>query len=300
MAQSTAFRRVGVIGLGIMGSGMAGSLLRAGYGVTVYNRTAERSHALAERGAEVAPSPAALASACDAVVSVVSDVPALEAVMLGPEGVLAGARPGTLLIDATTVVPETSREMARRAAAAGCTFLDAPVLGSKDAARDGQLLFLVGGEREAFERARPLFAAMGRQALWIGPSGAGSTLKLINNMMAAVSLAALSEAMLVAESAGLSHEVVAGYFAESIVASPFLRGKLGKLQQRDFSTQFALELMHKDLRYFAHLSGSLDQPTPVAALVGELFRAAKRAGYGRLDMSALFEYLRQGGPPAHH
>lgn len=293
---SSPIRKVGVIGLGIMGTGMARNLHRAGFEVVVYNRTAERSKPLAQEGMAAAASPRELASRVDAVLTVVSDIPALEAVLLGPDGAFTGARPGTLFIDSSTVTPQASRAMAEEARRRGCEFLDAPVVGSKDAARDGQLYFMAGGSEEAFRRAQPLFGAMGRGAIHMGPSGSGSAIKLVNNLIAAVTMVALSEGIMVAEAAGLNPGRVRQLLFDSVVGSPFLRYKLPKVQERDFSTQFALALMHKDVRYFLKMAGAHDRPVPVAALVGQLFRAAARAGWAEHDMSAIFAYLNQERP----
>lgn len=290
--------RVGVIGLGIMGSGMAANLLRAGFDVTVYNRTPARAEPLRSKGARVARSPAELASQCQAVITMVSDVPALEQVLLGPQGALAGASPGTLFIDSSTVTPEASLRMAQEARRRGCEYLDAPVVGSKQAAQEGQLVFMVGGPEEAFERARPLFAAMGRAAYRVGPNGHGSAIKLINNMIAGVTMAALAEGAALAQAAGIAPDALLQVLSDSVIASPFLKSKLVKALQGDFSTHFALTLMQKDLRYFLELAGQEDRFTPTAALVAQLYRAARLAGWGELDTAALFGYVAGLTPPA--
>lgn len=297
-SSSGAIRSVGVIGLGIMGSSMARNLLRAGFEVVVYNRTAERARSLVEAGARLAASPAGLAGAADAVLTMVSDDPALSAVLLGPDGAFEGCRPRQLFVDASTVTPEQSRAMAAEARRRGCDYLDAPVIGSKDAARDGQLFFLVGGEADAFERARPLFDATGRKAVHMGPSGSGSAMKLVNNMIAAVTMAAIAEGILAAEEAGLDPGRVRQVLWDATVSSPLLRMKLPKMQSRDFSTQFALALMRKDVRYFMQLTNRAGRPAPTAALVGELLQAAVQSGWGESDMSALFAYLRGDPAPA--
>ena len=283
--------RVGVIGLGIMGSGMAANLLRAGFEVTVYNRTPDKTGPLRDKGARVARTPAELASGCDAVVTMVSDVPALEQVLLGPQGAFSGTRPGTLFIDSSTVTPEASLRMAQEARRRGCEYLDAPVVGSRQAAQEGQLMFMVGGSEEVFERARPLFSAMGRVAYRVGPNGHGSAVKLINNMIAGVTLAAIAEGAAVAQAAGLDPKALLQVLSDSVIGSPFLKSKLPKVLQRDFSTHFALALMQKDLRYFLDLAGRHDRFTPTAALAAQLYQAARLAGWGELDTAALFGYV---------
>ena len=283
--------RVGVVGLGIMGAGMAASLLRAGYQVVVYNRTAARAEPLRARGAQVAQTPAELARVCDAVVTMVSDVPALEQVLLGPQGALQGARPGTLFVDSSTVTPAASQRMAEEARRRDCQYLDAPVTGSKQAAQEGQLMFMVGGPREVFERAQPLFAAMGRAAHWVGPNGHGSAVKLINNMISGITMAALAEGVSVARQVGVDPQALVRVLSDSVIASAFLKGKLAKVLQGDFSTNFALALMQKDLRYFLELAGQHSQFTPTAALAAQVYRAAAMAGLGDLDTAALFAFI---------
>lgn len=290
--------RVGVVGLGIMGSGMASSLLRAGYDVVVYNRTPSKAQPLQAQGARVASTPAELAGLCDAVVTMVSDVPALEAVLLGPQGAFAGARPGTLFIDSSTVTPAASRRMAELAREKGCEYLDAPVTGSKQAAREGQLMFMVGGPQEAFERARPLFEAMGRAAHHVGPNGHGSAVKLINNMISGITMAALAEGVSVARQAGVRPEALMEVLSDSVIASPFLKNKLAKVLQEDFSTHFSLALMQKDLRYFLELAGQHGLFTPTAALVAQLYRAACLAGWGEFDTAAMFGFMANPGQRA--
>jgi 3-hydroxyisobutyrate dehydrogenase-like beta-hydroxyacid dehydrogenase len=291
--------RVGVIGLGIMGSEMATNLMRrGGFDVAVFNRTPSKTEPLAQAGARVMPSIAELARQSEAVVTMVSDDRALTEVMDGADGVLVNVAAGSLVVDSSTVTPGLSRRFAERARERGCDYLDAPVTGSSGAARDAQLFFIVGGAASAFERARPLFDAMGRAARHVGASGAGSTLKLVNNMVSAALTVALAEAELVAESAGVDPGAVREILAEGAAGSPLVRRKIPKMQGREFSPEFALALMHKDVGYFIRLAAEHGRPSPSSSVVAELFRGARMAGWGSADTSALVAYFDGASPAA--
>ncbi len=284
---------VAFIGLGAMGSRMAQNLLQAGYRLRVYNRDRAKTRALAELGAEVADSPAAVARGAEFAVSIVSDDEASREVMLGAAGVLRGAQPGTVIIDSSTNSPALAREVAKAAAAEGSAYLDAPVSGSIKQAQGRELVFMVGGAQPAFERAKPLFAAMGRLAVRAGESGAGATIKLVNNMLSGTMTAALAEAAQVAEAAGVDRDAALAILGEGAAASRLLKTKLPMMFKRDFTAQFQLQLMEKDLRYFLGLASELDRPAPIAALVRSQYQAARRASLGRLDACAV--YLQASG-----
>jgi 3-hydroxyisobutyrate dehydrogenase len=198
--------RVGVAGLGIMGSGMAANLLAAGHEVTVWNRTPARAEPLAALGATVAgesAGPAAMAAVVDVVLVCVSDTPDVEAVLFGPGGVAEGIRSGSLVIDASTVSPEATRSFAARLAERGVGFVDAPVSGGSEGARNGTLSIMVGGAAADVERARPVLAAIGRTITHVGPVGAGQTCKLVNQILVVVNMLAVSEALMLASAGGL-------------------------------------------------------------------------------------------------
>jgi 3-hydroxyisobutyrate dehydrogenase len=279
---------VGFVGLGAMGSRMALNLLAAGFALRVYNRDRGKTAAAAAKGAAVCASPADAARGAQFVCSIVADDVATRAVMLGPEGVLAGAAAGTVIVDASTNTPAMAREVAAAAAAQGCAYLDSPVSGSLAQAQGRELVFMVGGEAAAFDRAQPLFAALGRLAKHMGEAGAGATIKLVNNMLSGVTTAALAEAAQVAEAAGVDRAAALEILGEGAVGSRLLKSKLPKIFQRDFSAQFQLELMEKDLRYFLALAAEADCPTPIAALVRSQYQAGRRARLGKLDTCAVF------------
>jgi 3-hydroxyisobutyrate dehydrogenase-like beta-hydroxyacid dehydrogenase len=287
---------VAFIGLGAMGSLMAKNLVAAGMTLRVYNRQSERTRAFAEMGVPVFETPAKAAQGADFVVSMVADDDATRSVMLGAEGVVGAANAGTVIIDSSTNTPSASREVAQRAAERGIAYLDAPVSGSLPQARGRELVFMVGGERAAFERAQPLFAAMGRQTSYMGASGSGASIKLINNMLSGTVSTALAEALTVAEAAGLDAKAVQEVLGEGAAASRLLKGKMPKMLGRDFSPQFQLSLMEKDLRYFLALAQSVDVPAPIASLVRSQLQSARRAGLGGLDVAAV--YLQSSGRQA--
>jgi 3-hydroxyisobutyrate dehydrogenase-like beta-hydroxyacid dehydrogenase len=184
-----------------------------------------------------------------------------------------------------------AREVARAAAARGLAYLDAPVSGSLAQARGRELVFMVGGESAAFDTARPLLDAMGRQAHRIGPSGAGATIKLVNNMLSGTVTAALAEAAMVAEAAGIDGDALLAILAEGAAGSRLVRSKVPKITARDFTAQFQLALMEKDLRYFVALAQQVDRPAPLAGLVRAQLQAARRAGLGEQDVSAVFQWV---------
>ncbi|MBN9461291.1 MAG: NAD(P)-dependent oxidoreductase [Burkholderiales bacterium] len=291
MSVSVAF-----IGLGAMGAPMAANLLDAGIALRVYNRHAERAQALGARGAVVCASIAEAVEGARFVVSMVSDDNATRAVMLAPDGVVARAAPGTVIVDASTNSPALTRTVAAEAHRRGLFHLDAPVAGSIAQARSRELVFMVGGELPALELARPLLEAMGRMTVHMGHSGAGATMKLINNMLSGVLTAAIAEAMAVAQAAHVDPEAARQILCEGAAGSRLTHSKIPKMIAHDFAPQFRLELMDKDLRYFLALAEQVDRPVPLGALVRSQLQGARLAGLGHLDTSALLLHIT--GQPA--
>ena len=282
---------VAFIGLGAMGSRMAMNLHAAGHLLRVFNRSKEKTKPFADKGIQVCDSPAAAAQGAEFVCSIVSDDVATREVMLGVDGksgVVGAAAAGTIILDSSTNTPAMSREVARAAAAKGVVYLDAPVSGSILQAQGKELVILVGGDKAAFDKARPLLLAMGRMVRRIGDTGAGATLKLINNMLSASLIAAVAEAAQMAEAAHLDIAATIEVLGEGAAGSRVMKTKLPKMLKRDFSPQFQLELMDKDLRYFLALAQELDRPAPIASLVRSQFQAARRAQLGKLDSCAVF------------
>ncbi len=279
---------VAFIGLGAMGSRMAMNLHAAGYKLRVYNRDKAKSKPFADKGIEVCDSPAAAVKGAEFVCSIVSDDIATREVMMGAAGVISAAAAGTIILDSSTNTPAMSREAAKAAAAKGIIYLDAPVSGSLAQAQGKELVILVGGDKAAFDKAQPVLLAMGRMVRRIGDTGAGATLKLINNMLTATLTAALGEAAQVAEAANLDRDAAMEVLNEGAAGSRAMKTKLPKMFKRDFSPQFQLELMDKDLRYFLALAQEQDRPAPIASLVRSQYQAARRAQLGKLDSCAVF------------
>jgi 3-hydroxyisobutyrate dehydrogenase len=289
---------IAFIGLGAMGAEMAQNLAQAGYALRVYNRSPQRMQPLVAAGASACASPAEAARGAAFVVSMVADDQATRQVMLGSDGVVAAAAPGTVIIDSSTNTPAMAREAAAAAKARGLHYLDAPVSGSIAQARGRELVFMVGGEADGLAMAVPVLEAMGRMHRHLGPAGAGATIKLINNMLSGITSAALAESMAVAEAAGLDHATTLEILGEGAAGSRLVRTKIPKMLGRDFSPQFQLALMEKDLRYFLALAQEMDCPAPIASVVRSQYQGARRADLGRLDVAALFLHVTGAKPPA--
>jgi len=279
---------IAFLGLGAMGSRMAANLQSAGYALRVYNRDRAKTQTFADKGAQARDTPAAAVRGASYVVSMVADDVATRAVMLGADGAVAAATAGTIIIDSSTNTPAMAREVAQAAAARRVQYLDAPVSGSLAQAQGKELVFMVGGDPVAFERARPVLSAMGRMAKHMGAAGTGATIKLINNMLSGTATAAIVEAVMIAEAAGLDRAATLEVLGEGAAGSRLMKTRMPKMFSRDFAPQFQLQLMEKDLRYFQLLAQELDRPVPVAALVRSQFQAARRGELGKLDSSALF------------
>jgi len=279
---------IAFLGLGAMGSRMAVNLQAAGFALRVYNRDRAKAQPFAGKSAQVCDTPAAAVQGASFIVSMVADDVATRAVLLGADGAVAAATAGAIIIDSSTNTPAMAREAAQAAAARRVPYLDAPVSGSLAQAQGKELVFMVGGDATAFERAQPVFKAMGRMAKHMGASGTGATIKLINNMLSGAATAATAEAVMIAEAAGLDRAATLEVLGEGAAGSRLMKTRMPKMFSRDFAPQFQLQLMEKDLRYFQLLALELDRPVPFAALVRSQFQAARRGELGKLDSSALF------------
>jgi 2-hydroxy-3-oxopropionate reductase len=283
--------RVGVVGLGIMGAPMARNLLRAGHAVVVHGRTPARVDALVAAGATAARSPAALAAEVDAVVTMLPDTPDVEAVVAGPDGVLAGARPGLLAIDMSTIAPDAARALAARAAAVGVALLDAPVSGGEQGAIAGTLSIMVGGDAAACERAAPIFAALGRQVTYMGGPGQGQMTKLVNQVVGATTLTAVAEGVVLATRAGLDPAAVVRALDAGAASSWMLRELGPRMQRRDFAPGFMVRLQQKDLRLALAAAAGLGVQLPATAVVHLLFAAIEAQGGGAEGTQAIVRAL---------
>jgi 3-hydroxyisobutyrate dehydrogenase len=281
-------QRVAILGLGIMGGGMAANWLAKGFEVSVWNRTASKAQALAAKGAKVAATPRDAAQGADFIFAMVSDDEASRNVWLGPDGGLAGAKSDAIGVESSTLTPDWVRELGRQAHAKGCGFLDAPVGGSRPAAEAGELRFFVGGDPQTYEAARPALAAVGSKMDLLGPLGAGATWKLINNQLGAGQIAALAEALEVAKRAGFKNEQISELILGGPAASPMVKLKLPRMLAQDFEpADFALNLMLKDARYAAALAQSLAAPAGMIEGAAEAFARADAKGLGAKDIAAV-------------
>jgi 3-hydroxyisobutyrate dehydrogenase len=288
--------RVALLGLGTMGSGMAGRLLKAGIPLTVWNRTAGRAAALQSAGARVASTPRDAVRDATCVISMLSDVPASRSVWFGEDGALAGVAPGTLLIESSTITPSWLRELDAASRARGCTLIDAPVTGSRNQAAAGELLFLAGGEAAAVERATPILRAMGRDVVRLGPLGSGAELKLINNFVCAVQLAAFGEALAFLDKTQLDPNVALPVLLNGAPGSPLLKGIAARIAEGDPTVHFAIALMQKDITYAMEEASLHSVKLRTAGVALELFRAAAEHGFASSDLSAIAGYLRGRSP----
>jgi 3-hydroxyisobutyrate dehydrogenase len=281
-------QRVAILGLGIMGGGMAANWLAKGFEVAVWNRTASKAQALAGKGAKVAATPREAATGADFIFAMVADDDASRSVWLGNDGALAGATSGAIGVESSTLTPDWIRELAREAQAKGVGFLDAPVGGSRAAAEAGALRFFVGGDPQTYEAARPVLAAVGGKMDLLGPVGAGATWKLINNQLAAAQIAALAEALEVAKKAGFKNEQISELILGGAPASPIVKFKLPRMLAQDFEpADFALNLMLKDARYAAALAQSLGAPAGMIESAAKAFARAEAKGLGAKDIAAV-------------
>ena len=284
--------RVGFIGLGIMGSRMAANLRAAGYELTVFNRTRERAETFAsEHGADVADTPAAVGAASDVVITMVVDGPQVEAVLLGDDGVLAGAAEGTLCVDMSTIAPAQTRAIGAALDERGIGFVDAPVTGSSPKAEDGTLTIMAGGTEDAFARAQPLFAVMGEVVVHVGALGQGQTVKLINNAVAASNASTLAQALIVGKATGVDLDALVRVMGAGSGGSAMLGLKAGPMREHDYTTLFKLEHMLKDVRLCLEEGQAAGVPFPAAAHTREVLTAGMGRGLGAQDFAALVEVL---------
>ncbi len=290
---SSPSQHIAFLGLGIMGSGMAKRSRRAGHSLAVYNRTAEKAKALVADGARLASSPRDAATGAQFIISMVANDDASRDVWLGDNGALAGAAPGTILIESSTVSTDWIRELNEAAGAKNCVLLDAPVTGSRIQAENGELNFLVGGSEVALEKARPVLAPMSRSVVHVGPTGSGALLKLINNFMCGVQAASVAEALVLIERAELDRDVATGVLMNGAPGSPLVKTLFGRMMARDYTPNFYLSLMEKDLAYSIKEAELQNVSLVTARAARGTFERADAAGRGQQDMAAIVEVIRE-------
>ena len=279
--------RVGVIGMGIMGAPMARNLLKAGFRVTVHNRTRSKEAELVQEGAIAASSPREAAEASEVVISMVADSPDVQQVILGSGGVIEAAREGLTVIDMSTISPSVTREIAAELAKGGANMLDAPVSGGQWGAIQGTLAIMVGGEKATVEACMPVFQAMGQRIVHVGPSGAGQTVKLVNQILVAGTLNAVCEALVFGAKAGLDLEAAIEAVGGGAAGSWQLENLGKRIIRGDFDPGFMVKLQQKDLRLILEQGRQMHVTLPGTALVNQLYQALEAAGEGELGTQAL-------------
>lgn len=283
--------KVGFIGLGIMGSGMARNLLKAGFEVHVWNRTPARMDEFAAAGALKAADPADVASRCPVVMMCVSDTPDVQAVIFGPRGVAEGAKPGALVIDLSTISPQATRDIAARLQDKGVHMIDSPVSGGSEGAAQGTLTLMVGGEAEDVARAMPFFNAIGKRITHVGNHGAGQMVKLVNQILVVGHAMAMSEALLFAQAGGLDVQKALDAVSAGAAGSWMLSNRGPQILRRDWRPGFMIDLQQKDVRLVLSAADELGVPAFLSSMVFHLYRTLQAEGLGSEGNHALIKAL---------
>lgn len=288
---------VGLIGLGLMGLPMGHNLLKAGFPLVVWNRTASRADSLVSAGAKRASSPREVGAAADVLITIVSDPPALEEVLWGKDGSDTGAFPalkkGSIYVDSSTVSPALARKIAAASAKAGIRFLDAPVTGGTWGAEKGELVFMIGGEAETLEAARPVLSSMGKKLFHLGPNGAGQTIKLAMNSLLALEVQAFAEALALVQRAGLPGEKLVEVMQSSMARAGILDIKAPSMLNGDFKPSFPLRLMHKDISLALDLANQLGVALPATAAARETYNYVKGSTNEDLDYAGVMRFWKK-------
>jgi 3-hydroxyisobutyrate dehydrogenase-like beta-hydroxyacid dehydrogenase len=289
--------KVGLIGLGLMGKPMGHNLLKAGYSLTVWNRTSSRAESLVAAGAKLAGSPQEVAAASELLITIVSDPPALEEVLWGAAGkgggALAALPAGSIYIDSSTVSPALARKIAIACGERNVAFLDAPVTGGTWGAEKGELVFMVGGEAGAVQAAEPVFSVLGKKWFHLGPPGAGQTIKLAMNLILALQVDALAEALALVMGAGLQGEKLVEVMQSSMARAPVLDVKAPLLLKGEYPPSFPLRLMHKDVGLALELAKEAGVTLPAAAAAYGTYSAVKAAAKEDLDYAAVMKFWKR-------
>ena len=283
--------RVGFVGLGIMGQGMARNLLKAGYSVRVWNRTSSRMDPLIEAGATAGAGPADVAANCDIVAVCVSDTPDVEEVILGENGILSGVQAGALVIDFSTISPQATIDIAEKLNAKGVKMLDAPVSGGSEGAVNGTLSIMIGGDEDQVERARGLFEAMGNTITHVGKQGAGQTVKLVNQILVVGNCLAMCEALIFAQAGGVDLEKCLNAVTGGAAGSWMLANRGPQIIDRDWRPGFTINLQQKDVRLIMQEADALGVPVLLSGQVFSLYRTLQQAGLGEEGNHALVKAL---------
>lgn len=284
-------KNIAFIGTGIMGAPMAVNLLRAGYSITCYNRTAAKAQPVVDAGGKLCESPAESARMADAIVTIVTDGPDVENVLFGENGALKTAKSGTLCIDMSTISPALTRDMAERAAAKGIRMLDAPVTGGEPGAINATLSIMVGGKQEDFEAARPILEKLGKTLTYCGDHGAGQSVKLCNQICGGLNLIGVCEALTFGKKMGIDPEVVMKVISAGAGSSWAMQNLAPKIIKGDFAPGFMIETQQKDMRIVAEMAEQVEMPLPGAALAQQLWRSAQAHGQGREGIQGMAKVI---------
>ncbi|HKH12087.1 MAG TPA: 2-hydroxy-3-oxopropionate reductase [Rubrobacter sp.] len=282
---------VGFIGLGIMGRPMAKNLMEAGYDLVVHNRSPEKAEELANEGATAAGSPREVAEKCGVVITMLPDSPQVEEVLAGEEGVFEGIGEGALIVDMSTISPVVTESLAAAAKEKGASLLDAPVSGGDVGAIEGTLSIMVGGSDEDFERARPLFEVMGKTVTHVGPTGAGQVTKAANQIVVALTIEAVSEALVLGSKGGVPPEKILDVLGGGLASNKVMEVKREKFLSHTFDPGFRSELHHKDLGIALAAGREYGVALPVTAVVDQMLLTMKKKGWGGEDHSALLKVI---------
>ena len=281
---------VGLIGLGLMGKPMGHNLLKAGFPLVVWNRTKDRADDLIREGAKFASSPRETAAQVDVLITIVSDPSAVEQVLWGENGAIDGLRRGALYIDSSTVSPELARRAARACSERGVDYFDAPVTGGTWGAEKGELVFMIGGTAEAFERVKPVLEAVGKRFFLLGPNGAGQTVKLAMNLILALEVEALAEGLALVRKAGVAGERLVDVMQSSMARAPVLDVKAPLMLKNAYPPSFPLRLMHKDMRLALELAKQEGVPLPAGAAAYATYSAVKDAAKEDIDYAGVARF----------
>jgi len=284
---------LGYVGLGAMGGRMAARLLAKGHVVTGYNRTRSKAQWLIERGMKWGDSPRRVSEAADVIFVMVSDSAALEAVVDGPDGVIAGLRAGQVVIDMSTVSPTVSRAVAAKAREKGADMLDAPVSGSVATLDQGKLSVMVGGQGATFERVKPLLEDVGPKVTHVGENGLALSMKIAHNLSLAVQMLAFSESVLLAEKSGIDRETAVDILTHSVIASPMIQYRGPFVLRMPEEAWFNVNMMQKDMQLALEMGRQLDVPLPTTAIVDQFLTAARAQGLAEQDFAVMFSVLAQ-------
>jgi 3-hydroxyisobutyrate dehydrogenase len=284
---------IGFMGLGLMGNPMGMNLLKAGYPLTVWNRTASRADELVAAGAKLAASPRELAASSDFVISIVSDPPALESILWGDDGAMQSMKSGSTYVDSSTVSPDLARKIAAACAERGVSFLDAPVTGGDWGAKKGELVFMVGGDASVLADAEPILRVLGKKWFHLGPNGAGQTIKLAMNLILALEVEALAEALALVTAAGLEGEKLVEVMQSSMARAGVLDVKAPNLLKGEYTPSFPLRLMHKDMRLGLELAKQLKVELPAADAAFSTYSKVKDEAKEDLDYSAVMKFWKK-------